>query len=202
MTMSEPSELSALRADWDACYRAAPLDVPVPAAVLRDYAHLLPVQGQALDLACGRGGNAWFLAQHGLHVDAWDLSPVVIAQLQDVVRERHLDITSTVRDVLAQPPAALGYDVITVSYFLERSLAPALMAALRPGGLLFYQTFGPERINEHGPRNPAYRLEAGELLRMFAALSPRLYREEGRLGNPQQGLRGEVMFIGERPAVR
>lgn len=142
------------------------------------------------------------MAQQGLQVDAWDFSPVVIAQLQYVVRERHLDITPAVRDVLAHPPAALGYDVITVSYFLERALAPALIAALRPGGMLFYQTFGPVRINEHGPRNPAYRLEAGELLRMFAALSPRLYREEGRLDDSQQGLRGEVMFIGERPAIR
>lgn len=197
--MSDQTDVAGLTAGWDDRYRDAPLDVPTPAMVLRDNLHLLPAQGQALDLACGRGGNALLLAQQGLQVDAWDLSPVAITQLQASVSQRQLAIVAAVRDVMTQPPPTMGYDVIIVSYFLERSLAPALMAALRPGGLLFYQTFGPERIDDRGPRNPAYRLEAGELLRLFAGLMPCLYRDESRFGDLQQGLRGEVMFIGARP---
>lgn len=199
--MSEQADIAGLAAVWDDRYRDAPLDVPTPVMVLRDNLHLLPVQGQALDLACGRGGNALLLAQQGLHVDAWDLSSVAITQLQASVSQQQLDIVAAVRDVVAQPPTAMGYDVIVVSYFLERALAPALMAALRPGGLLFYQTFGPERIDDRGPRNPAYRLEAGELLRLFAGLMPCFYRDESRFGDLQLGLRGEVMFIGARPLL-
>lgn len=199
--MSDSTDIAALTAGWDDRYRDAPLAAPTPAAVLRDNLHLLPAHGQALDLACGRGGNALLLAQQGLQVDAWDLSPVAITQLQASVSQRQLDIVAVVRDVVTQPPSALGYDVIVVSYFLERALASALMAALRPGGLLFYQTFGSERIDGRGPRNPAYRLEAGEMLRLFANLTPCLYREENRFGDLQQGLRGEVMFIGARPLL-
>ncbi len=199
--MSESMDIAALRANWDDRYRSASLDAPCAAAVLRDNLHLLPAHGQALDLACGRGGNALLLAQHGLHVDAWDLSPVAIDQLQAMANQQRLDVHADVRDVLAQPPAALGYDVIMVSYFLERALAPVITAALRPDGLLFYQTFGPERVDDRGPRNPAYRLEAGEMLQMFAGLRPCLYREDGSSGDLQQGLRGEVMFIGMRPPL-
>ncbi len=152
---------------------------------------------------CYRHGDPpWILlAQQCLRIDAWDLSPVVITQLQTLVIQQQLNVTTTVRDVVTQPPLAMSYDVITVSYFLERALAPALMAALRPGGLLFYQTFGPERIDDRGPRNPVYRLDVGELLRLSADLTPCLYREEHRGGDLQQGLRGEVMLVGVRPPL-
>lgn len=199
--MAASTDIETLRADWDGRYREVAAGPPLAAVVLRDNVHLLPPQGMALDLACGRGGNALLLARHGLSVDAWDLSAVAIGQLRDFARRQGLGLVAEVRDVVAQPPPALSYDVITVSYFLERALAQTLMMALRPGGLLFYQTFGPERIAERGPRNPAYRLQQGELLRLFAALTPCLYREDGGFGDPQYGLRGEAMYIGARSAL-
>ena len=58
---------------WDAVYSKA--DTPTTAAeVLARHQHLLPESGRALDLACGLGGNALFLANCGLQVDAWDIS--------------------------------------------------------------------------------------------------------------------------------
>lgn len=186
------------RDSWDRRYRDAPDAPPSPAAVLRDYAHLLPSQGRALDLACGRGGNALLLARAGLAVDAWDLSAVAVGQLDAAAAREGLAIATQVRDVAAEPPPPACYDAITVGYFLERRITPAIAAALRPGGLLFYQTFGPERVGDRGPRNPAYRLETGELLRLFAQLRVHLYREDGMAGDPARGLRGEVQFIGAR----
>lgn len=186
------------RATWDQRYRDAPDMPPAAAAVVRDYAHLLPPAGHALDLACGRGGNALLLARRGLNVDAWDVSAVALDQLDAAAARQGLAIATRVRDVVAEPPPPACYDAITVGYFLDRRLAPALVAALRPGGLLFYQTFGPGRAGDRGPRNPAYRLETGELLRLFAPLRLRLYREDGVLGDTAHGLRGEVQFIGER----
>lgn len=190
--------MSDERTGWDQRYRDAPDALPSPAAVLRDYVHLLPSQGRALDLACGRGGNALLLARAGLAVDAWDLSAVAIGQLAAAAAREGLAVATQVRDVVAEPPPPACYDAITVGYFLDRRIAPAIVTALQPGGLLFYQTFGPERAGDRGPRNPAYRLETGELLRLFAQLRVHLYREDGVAGDPARGLRGEVQFIGAR----
>ncbi len=190
--------MSDERAGWDQRYRDAPDALPSPAAVLRDYVHLLPSQGRALDLACGRGGNALLLARAGLAVDAWDLSAVAIGQLAAAAAREGLAVATQVRDVVAEPPPPACYDAITVGYFLDRRIAPAIVTALQPGGLLFYQTFGPERVGDRGPRNPVYRLETGELLRLFAQLRVHLYREDGVAGDPARGLRGEVQFIGAR----
>lgn len=190
--------MSDERAGWDQRYRDAPDALPSPAAVLRGYVHLLPSQGRALDLACGRGGNALLLARAGLAVDAWDLSAVAIGQLAAAAARERLAVATQVRDVVAEPPPPACYDAITVGYFLDRRIAPAIVTALQPGGLLFYQTFGPERVGDRGPRNPAYRLETGELLRLFAQLRVHLYREDGVAGDPARGLRGEVQFIGAR----
>ncbi len=141
------------RDSWDRRYRDTPDAPPSPTAVLRDYAHLLPSRGHALDLACGRGGNALLLARAGLAVDAWDLSAVAIVQLDAVAAREGLAVVTQVRDVVAEPPPAACYDAITVGYFLDRRIAPAIAQALRPGVLLFYQTFGPERVGDRGPRN-------------------------------------------------
>ena len=179
--------VNELRDKWDRRYREQSMP-PVACAVLREHRALLPAAGAALDLACGRGGNALLLAAAGLDVTAWDLSPVAIDQLRQAVGT--LNIDAAVHDVIAEPPEPGRFDVIVVSYFLERSLAPALIAALRPGGLLFYQTFGPERIDDHGPTNPAYRLQQDELLELFAPLATQVYCTTG--------LRGEVMYVGVR----
>ncbi|MGD2081715.1 MAG: methyltransferase domain-containing protein [Chromatiales bacterium] len=187
-----------LRAKWDQRHGEA-ADIGEPAAVLAENAHLLPPAGRALDLACGRGANALFLSAAGLDVHAWDLSPVAIDRLGTEAAARGLTLTAEVRDVLAHPPPAARFDLIVVSYFLERGLAPALAGALRPGGLLFYETFAREAVTDCGPSNPAFRLADNELLRLFPGLRPRFYREEGRLGDLRRGHRDVAMLVAEQP---
>jgi tellurite methyltransferase len=165
--------------------------------VLHEHQHLLPARGRALDLACGLGANAALLARHGLEVAAWDLSPVAVARVRDLASRTQLPIIAEVRDVCARPPQPAAFDCILVAHFLERSLAPALAAALRPGGLLFCQTFA--RDGGRGPANPCYRLEANELLRLFPGLTLRFYLEEGRVGDLNKGTRDLVQFIGQQP---
>ena len=63
---------------WNERYRAMTGEPPAPAAVLAENAHLLPRQGAALELACGRGGNALLLARLGFVVTARDQSDVAI----------------------------------------------------------------------------------------------------------------------------
>ncbi len=185
---------------WDDRYRGPEGGTPVTCQALHDYRHLLPPQGRALDLACGRGGNALLLARHGLESHGWDCSPVALEQLAAEARRQGVTMHTKQRDVVTTPPPAESFDVIVVSRFLHRSLCPAIAAALRPGGLLFYQTFTRKRSDpECGPRNPDYLLECNELLRLFAGLEVVAYREEGTLGDTRKGLRNEAMIIARHP---
>lgn len=146
---------------WDSRYREAEHE-PQACAVLQQHPSHLPRQGLALDLACGRGGNALWLAHRGLGVQAWDYSEAGIRHLRMEAKRHHLAIQAEVRNVVLEPPESDQYDLLVVSYFLDRGLMPTLLAAVRPDGLLYYQTFlaghpGP------GPRNPDFLLRPGEL---------------------------------------
>jgi SAM-dependent methyltransferase len=183
---------------WDARYRERPPGGEIPARVLLENRHLLPASGNALDLACGRGANALLLAEWGFSVVAWDISKIAIEQLRAEAARRKLRIDARVRDVVAQPPSAASFDIIVVSRFLHRALSPAIAAALRPWGLLFYQTFTAEKVSANGPNNPEYLLQPNELLALFRELRVIVYREEGCIGNTTQGLRNEAMLVAQK----
>ncbi|MEN9848489.1 MAG: hypothetical protein RL368_1229, partial [Pseudomonadota bacterium] len=156
--------------DWNQRYQSA-RTLPTACFSLQKYAYLLPKTGKALDLACGLGGNALFLAQWGLECSAWDFSAQAITQLQQLAQDLALPVHAEVRDVVLNPPAANSFDVIVVSHFLDRDLAEPLKKALTKGGILIYQTFSREAVDlDSPPRNPAYRLAAGELLSLFSGL--------------------------------
>lgn len=165
-----------------------------PMEVLAQYRYLLPSRGRALDMACGLGGNARLLLQQGLQVTAWDLSAVAIAALRDSGLEMEL----AVRDLRSDPPTAASFDVICVGHFLERGLCPAIEAALRPGGLLFYQSWCQDKVSTAGPTSPHFLLATNELLRLFPNLTLRIYREEGQVGDGAQGFRGRAMMVAQR----
>ena len=188
---------SALQDKWDKRYQQASSSNQ-PAQVLLDNLHLLPNQGRGLELACGLGGNALLLAQQGLDVDAWDLSPVAIAKVQQFAEQQGLRVNAQQRDIEALPPSANSYDLICISAFLERQLCPAICAALRPGGLVFYQTFTRFKTNDSGPSNPDFLLADGELLQLFSDLEIVAYREEKDLGNPHQGLRNQAYLVARK----
>ena len=180
---------------WNTRYATATLGEA--AWVLREYAHLLPARGQALDLACGLGANALFLAERGLAVSAWDVSSVAIERQRVEAVARQLSIAAVVRDVLNVPPLPASFDVIVVAHFLERELFPALLAALRPGGVLFYQTFTSERVADVStPSNPEFLLAPNELRELCQPLRLLAYREDGLCGDLTQGRRALAALVG------
>jgi len=170
---------------------------PQPAQVLTDNHNLLPTHGQALDLACGLGGNALWLAKRGLSVEAWDCSPVALEKLQRTASEQNLSISTHVVDLDDKLLPVAAFDLIVVSGFLSRVLCPAIAAALRPGGLLAYQTYTQAQpaTNLKGPSNPKFLLAPGELLELFSNLSPCVYREESNYGDLQRGLRNQAYLL-------
>ncbi|WP_273151139.1 class I SAM-dependent methyltransferase [Methylophaga thiooxydans] len=183
---------------WDRIYSNRPDTNPVTAEVLQHNQHLLPETGHVLDLACGLGGNSLLLAEKGLTVSCWDISPVAIRHLQQRAQAKNLGIDAKVRDVIEQPPEANSVDVLVVTHFLQRDMTELLTATLRPGGLLFYQTFCRNKVSQQGPSNPDYLLKDNELLTMFAGLKVRVYREESLLGNHSMGWRNQAMLVAEK----
>ncbi len=182
---------------WDRIHAEA--DWPEPARVVCENAHLLPSRGQALEVACGLGANALLLARRGLTVTAWDLSPVAIDRLRRRAESEGLSLRAEVRDVTVGPWPREAWDVIVVSRFLDRSVCAAMKEALKPGGLLLYQTFVRDPVTPAGPSNPAYRLAENELLRLFAGLIVRAYREEGHCGDQCRGWRDEAYLVAQKP---
>ena len=136
-----------------------------PAAWLVAHEQLLPTTGDALDAACGRGRHALWLAARDLRVRAIDRDERVLLTLRETARAGCLQIDIEARD-LELAAVDLGrdrYDLIVCVHYLHRPLFPALLAALRPGALLVYETFTRAQARRGKPTNPAFLLEPGEL---------------------------------------
>lgn len=192
--------ISDTQKKWDAIYQKAGEGEYAAVRVLQENRHLVPHNGTALELACGMAANAIFLARCGLETTAWDISEVVIERLKESPRSCGLGITFEARDIVQQPPAADAFDVIVVSYFLDRSLIPHIKRALKPGGLIFYQTFTQTYVNEGGPKTADFRLADNELLQLFSDYQVIVYREEGCVGDTGQGYRDEALIVAQKPA--
>ena len=191
--------MTALQDKWDEIYRQQLGQPGSPANVLIQHRCLLPETGRALDLACGMGENALLLAAAGLQVEAWDISAMAIKHLQENAAVRGLAINT--RQCLISPEILLNsaFDVIVISRFLDRTLCNAIMAALKSGGLLFYQTFTRSKLDKQGPNNPDYLLAGNELLSLFAPLTLIIYQEYARVGDLRCGDRNEAQLIGQKP---
>jgi 2-polyprenyl-3-methyl-5-hydroxy-6-metoxy-1,4-benzoquinol methylase len=190
-----------MKKDWNKVYATATEPGP-PAQVLLNNLHLLPATGSALDLACGLGANALLLASHGLQVEAWDSSAVAITKLRFFSLRQGQSVNTVTGDVGELALSGRRWDVIVVSHFLDRSLCVHLPNLLEPGGLLFYQTFTRHGSTERKPHNTDFLLAENELLRLFAGLQIRYFRDEGTTGNTLKGHRGESFLVAQRPISR
>lgn len=136
--------------------------------------------GGLLDLACGRG-------RHALLAASWELDVVALDRDARALRSF---AAATVARVRADAELAAGlpfrparFGAVLVSRFLFRPLVPRLVALLRPGGLLLYETFTKrQRELGQGPRNPSFLLDDGELPGLFPALAVEHYAEGLREG--------------------
>ena len=104
----------------------------------------------ALDLACGAGRDAVFLAQHGFEVEGWDHAPEALERAHDLARRHGVTLRTELRDLERPglPPPARPLDLIVCFRFLHRPLFPWMERALAPGGWLVYETYraGQERF--------------------------------------------------------
>ncbi len=103
-------------------------------------------RGFALDLACGNGRNARYLAGLGFEVEAFDISDVVIDWLQQRTKEWKLPIQPRSMDLATASLPREKYRVIANFFYLERALFVTIKEALVPGGLLFFETFTKDQL--------------------------------------------------------
>ena len=183
---------------WDHVYRQSDQARYPASQVLTENNFLLPATGMALDLASGLGANAIYLAERGLAVTAWDISFVAIDKLKAHAVQQGLNINACQEKIAAASFIQCTFDVIVVSRFLDRTLSDAIIGALKPDGLLYYQTFTREKTSPKPPNNPDYLLAENEMLTLFSPLRVIYYRENALIGNQLRGLRNEAQFIGRK----
>jgi tellurite methyltransferase len=145
---------------------------------LRRHIALLP-KGKALDLATGEGRNAVFLAQHGLDVDAVDISEIGLRKAQKLAREMRVKINTFLADLDTYQIEREQYDLITNFYFLDRSLVQKMKRSLKKDGMVVFETYTLEhrRLGTGGPKDPRYFLTPNELLNLFKEFRILFYRE-------------------------
>lgn len=181
---------------WNQIYKQS--NLLEPANVLVNNEFLLQKKGCALDLACGLGANALFLAEQGLETHAWDISDIALNKIKKNALQKNLNLS--VKKVFLEPKSLPKntFDVIVVSRFLDRLLCNAIMEGLKVNGLLFYQTYVKEKVTSSGPKNPDYLLSRNELLDLFQPLKLVSYTENSLIGDLNHGERNEAFFVGQK----
>lgn len=169
--------------DWDERYAHAAVGRPGPPSVLVGREDLVPTSGRALDVACGRGTVAVWLALRGLTVDAVDAAPAGLALGRELaaaegveVAWHEADLDSGLRLTGPHHPPSLrspGYDVVVCQRFRDPLLYPALAGLLAPGGLLAITVLST--VGDTGGR---FRAGPGELSGAFGHLDV-IVDEEG-----------------------
>ncbi len=139
---------------------------------------------KVLDLACGGGRHSLFLARQGCSVTAVDIDTAAIRSLE--APEIHIVDADLEQDDWPFEPEMFG--AILVSNYLWRPLFDPIIATLKPGGIILYETFAVGNEAYGRPKNPNFLLKEGELLSIFSAFEIMDYYH-GTQTTPQTSVR-------------
>ena len=184
--------------EWDKRYRlrehAASDFEAGPAPLLVQTASVL-TPGRALDLACGTGRNALWLAERGWDVTAVDGAPTAIETLRSRATERGLKINAVVADLEKDQfeiePAR--WDLVAICYYLQRNLFEPAKRGVAPGGVLISIV----HRNEPGEPDGPFRLRPGQLEEYFTGWEI-LHHREGKAIDPAHR-RAVAEIVARRP---
>lgn len=157
------------------------VDAPSPWVVR--WSAEIPAGGSVLDLACGAGRHARYLARRGFAVDAVDRDTALFQDPPAKVTLLKADLEAG-----PWPYAGRSFAAIVVANYLHRPLFPILIEALAPDGILIYETFalGNERFGK--PSNPDFLLKPGELLEIVQGKLRVLGYEDVYLDTPKPAM--------------
>ncbi|HBA88447.1 MAG TPA: SAM-dependent methyltransferase [Geobacter sp.] len=125
----------------------------------------LVVGRRALDLACGEGRNALYLAQNGYQVTAVDIAERGLKRGEKRAAELGVSVEFVHADLETWRPEGL-FDLILNFNFLLRPLIPWIVESLAPGGVVVMETI-LDAPGLHGEHRKDYLLQPGELERLF-----------------------------------
>jgi SAM-dependent methyltransferase len=159
------------RVRWDEKYTGEgvePHHAPGPPTAFAGYEHLFPKSGHGVDLACGRGVAAVWLAARGLTVYGVDVSPVAVGFARELAKRCGVGdrCTFDVLDLDVGFPGGPLADVIVCHLFRDARLDRAIIERLAPGGLLAIAVLSEV---DHGPG--PFRVARGELRAAFTTLT-------------------------------
>lgn len=188
------------RQKWDRRYReGAYAERTHPSALLAEQIAGIPA-GRALDVACGAGRNALFLAARGFEVDAVDISGEGLALGRDRARKSGLSVNWIQHDLdspLDGPEP--GYQLILVVRYVNLPLLPRLVDLLAPGGYLLCEEHLESDAEVIGPGNPAFRVRPGDLEKAAAGLDI-CQLQEGLVTEPDGRLAALAQLVARKPA--
>lgn len=167
----------------------------IPSPWICRYAQLIPSGGQVLDLACGSGRHARWLAANNWKVNAVDHDAQALAGLQQLSNVSTL-VADLENDIW--PYSGHRFHGIVVSRYLHRPLFPRLIESLHAGGVLIYETFmdGNERFGR--PKNPDFLLRSNELLEVFSPHLTVIAYQQGEFHEPDHAVVQRICAVSEK----
>ena len=147
-----------------------------PVEWLKGHSHILDGKGSALDIASGEGRNAVFAAEKGYQTLAVDISTNGLEKAHALADEKGVTIETCVVDLDSWEIKQNAFDLILCFNFLDRQIFPVIKNALKPGGLIFYETFTIDYL-KYSSFKREWVLEHNELLDAFSELRILYYRE-------------------------
>jgi SAM-dependent methyltransferase len=156
-------------------------DSSAPSPFIADWVARLAktrARGRALDVAMGRGRHGRLLAAAGFETFGVDVKFQAVRDAVAGAAAHGVVIRGWCADLTRWALPEDHFDVVVVCRYLQRDLFPALARALRPDGVLLYETFTEtQRSHGRGPTSPAHLLREGELRQLAGSLTPLFYEE-------------------------
>jgi len=162
---------------WDAKYGVSEyITSKEPCEWLNSNAGYLHGKGLALDIASGEGRNAIFVAEKGYQTLAIDASAVGLDKTRALAEEKGITIETRVVDLDNWKFEQDAFDLVLCFNFLDRRIFPGIKNTLKPGGLLFYETFTVDYL-KYSNFKREWVLKHNELLDAFSEFRILRYRE-------------------------
>ncbi len=153
-----------------------------PVTLIEDWVPNIPI-GRALDVACGAGRNAIFLAHAGFDVDALDISRAGLELGRQDAQNQGFDIHWIEHDLDRPYQFETDYDLIVVLWYVNLPLITKLCGSLAPGGYLLCEEHLQTDEEVIGPQNQDYRVKPGALRDAVSSLEVLFYKESIELND-------------------
>ena len=153
-----------------------------PSPWIVKYSWLIRRAGRVLDLACGSGRHAIWLAEQGYRVDAIDRDARAVSSMMGI---DNINVVIVDLEAGHWPYSEQKYDGLIVSRYLHRPLLRTLAALLNPGGVLIYETFMAGNEQYGKPSNPDFLLLPNELVEIYAPVLNIISFEQGEEKTPR-----------------